>query len=142
MLCRTLQEDTASSATAVDTNTVAQPKPLFVEGKFDQFVESAQPFSAFISAFDALANAVWSEMMAEQQQQEPQSTTTGIETIMTEALLYEGSVLTKIIPSFRRFAADDVSVESADSSSNTTTAVLAAERLAVATISFLKVFCT
>jgi len=144
-------------------------------GKYEQFTGPSQPYSALLEALDSLgqqvieassrpmvmpaalpATAAPTPATAKKQEEYDRH--------MRRALKYEGSILVKLIPSFRRYDSQDndshqsggVTAPSSrsglkdadDSSQNQSRSngdidmTLASERLAVALLTFLKYFCT
>lgn len=95
-----------------------------LQGKYDQYAGVTSPFSAIVSAFDQLGNG---SLQPEHQE------------CMKKCLTFEASLLTKLIPSFSKFASDRMT--STETPAGKASLVLASERLAVAFSSFLREFC-
>lgn len=109
-----------------------QQQTFFLEGKYNQLYSSTSaPYSAIIEALETLGKM---------------SLSAGYEAEMKESLKFEGAFLTKLIPSFREFLTLDE--ETVSNSVNTaigldsSSLVLASERLTVAFRSFLRNFTT
>jgi predicted ATPase len=97
--------------------------PLFLKGKYDQYVDYQQPYSSIVQAFDGLGESL------------ERNDSVGDLEDLRKALSLEGKVLGQLVPSFARI----MNVEHTPASGNLN---MAAERLAVALQAFVRSFCS